>query len=149
MSSKPPLRAKSTHRARKEAKRYLRLHLRTETLGLLRFRPDPVGLASPQLEAAFRPLNGDLRRTRDYRSFPFENNRNCTDSGRILRHGSSAAVSAPCFDQFERSGNCPPTPNHQSGSLHTRLISLAIRFSRSCKNESLATAHLVRGETVF
>lgn len=38
----------------KEAERYLRLHLRTETVGLLRFRPDPVWLASPQLEAAFR-----------------------------------------------------------------------------------------------
>lgn len=39
---------------KKETKRYLRLHLRTETVGLLRFRPDPVRLASPQLEAAFR-----------------------------------------------------------------------------------------------
>ena len=44
---------------KKGAKRYLRLHLRTETAGLLRFRPDPVWQASPQLEAAFRSCLSD------------------------------------------------------------------------------------------
>ena len=43
----------------KGAKRYLRSHLRTETAGLLRFRPDPVWQASPQLEAAFRSFQNE------------------------------------------------------------------------------------------